>query len=91
MLYLWGYINKKGAWISVDEDFASLLKKEGYDFPIKFHGEPKINELLENEKKGASPQPTREFLFLSKIFLQVILRQPPCHPRILITRSTSTL
>lgn len=48
MLYLWGYINKKGAWISVDEDFLELAKKEGHELPPKFHGEPKINDLLES-------------------------------------------
>jgi len=48
MLYLWGYINKKGAWISVDPDFIEILKKEGHEVPEKIHGEPKLNDLLES-------------------------------------------
>jgi RecA/RadA recombinase len=67
MLYLWGYINKKGAWISVEEDFVNLLKKEGYEFPPKLHGEPKLNELLE-----ASPDLIQ---FLIKHFSEIIYQQ----------------
>lgn len=64
MLYLWGYITKKGAWISVDEDFISTLKKEGYEFPVKFHGEPKINDLLETNTELSQ--------FLIKHFSEII-------------------
>ena len=51
MLYLWGYINKKGAWISIDPDFIKMLKDEGYEVPEKVHGEPKLNDLLENSSQ----------------------------------------
>jgi len=64
MLYLWGYISKKGAWISVEEDFVELLKKEGYEFPAKLHGEPKLNDLLE-----ANPDLIQ---FLIKHFSEII-------------------
>lgn len=64
MLYLWGYINKKGAWISVEEDFVELLKKEGHEFPAKLHGEPKLNDLLE-----ANPDLIQ---FLIKHFSEII-------------------
>lgn len=48
MLYLWGYISKKGAWISVEKDFIDLLSAEKLDFPEKVQGEPKLNTLLED-------------------------------------------
>jgi len=48
MLYLWGYISKKGAWISVEKDFIDLLSAEKLDFPEKVQGEPKLNALLED-------------------------------------------
>lgn len=51
MLYLWGYINKKGAWISMEKDFLDILKDEKYEFPEKIQGEPKLNALLEGDPK----------------------------------------
>jgi len=48
MLYLWGYINKKGAWISIEKDFLDLLKSAKYDLPEKVQGEGKLNSLLES-------------------------------------------
>ena len=35
MLYLWGYINKKGAWISVEKDFLNILEENNFTFPEK--------------------------------------------------------
>ena len=49
MLYLWGYINKKGAWISVEQDFLDILKEKKLEFPEKIQGEPKLNTLLESD------------------------------------------
>lgn len=51
MLYLWGYISKKGAWISIEEDFIDMLKKNKFEFPEKVQGEPKLNVLLESDPK----------------------------------------
>ena len=51
MLYLWGYISKKGAWISVEEDFLEMLAKKKFEFPEKVQGEPKLNALLESDGK----------------------------------------
>ena len=47
MLYLWGYVNKKGAWISVEEDFINILKDNKFDFPEKIQGDSKLNNHLE--------------------------------------------
>ena len=50
MLYLWGYINKKGAWISIEKDFLSIMDKNNFDFPEKIQGEAKLNQELESNK-----------------------------------------
>jgi len=50
MLYMWGYINRKGAWISCEEDFLSILKENKFDFPEKIQGEGNLNKELENNK-----------------------------------------
>lgn len=50
MLYMWGYINRKGAWISCEEDFLSILKNNNFDFPEKIQGEANLNKELENNK-----------------------------------------
>jgi hypothetical protein len=47
MLYLWGYVNKKGAWISVEEDFINILKDNKFNFPEKIQGDSKLNNHLE--------------------------------------------
>ena len=50
MMYLWGFIEKKGAWISLDEDLIKNLKKENIECLEKVQGEPKlINYLEQNE------------------------------------------
>ena len=48
MLYLWGYVNKKGAWLSLEKDFLNILKDQDHDFPEKIQGESKLNTLLED-------------------------------------------
>ena len=50
MLYLWGFIEKKGAWISFDSELIDNLKKEDIDCPEKVQGEPKLLALLEQDK-----------------------------------------
>ena len=48
MLYLWDFIQKKGAWISFDPDFIDLLKKNKFECPEKVQGENKLNAVLED-------------------------------------------
>ena len=67
MLYLWGYINKKGAWISVEKDFLDILSDKGLSFPEKIQGEPKLNQFLESEPTLMS--------FLLEHFKEVIYQQ----------------
>ena len=50
MLHLWGYINKKGAWITVESDFIKILKENNFDFPEKIQGESKLNQELESNR-----------------------------------------
>jgi hypothetical protein len=47
MLYLWGYLNKKGAWITVEEEFINILKENNFEFPEKIQGDSKLNTYLE--------------------------------------------
>jgi len=49
MLYLWGYIEKKGAWISFDEDLLSDLSKSKIECPEKIQGDQKLLELIESD------------------------------------------
>ena len=67
MLYLWGYISKKGAWISIEEDFIDMLKKNKFEFPEKVQGEPKLNALLESNQDLMN--------FLIKHFKKMIYQQ----------------
>jgi len=48
MMYLWGFIKKKGAWISFDEEMLSELKKQNLECPEKIQGDQKLLELLDN-------------------------------------------
>ena len=51
MMYLWGYIEKKGAWISFDEEVLENLKKLKIDCPEKIQGDQKLLDLLEKDGK----------------------------------------
>ena len=49
MMYLWGFIEKKGAWISFDEDLLADLKKSKINCPEKIQGDQKLLELIESD------------------------------------------
>ena len=51
MMYLWGFIEKKGAWISFDEEVLENLKKLKIDCPEKIQGDQKLLDLLEKDRK----------------------------------------
>jgi recombination protein RecA len=51
MMYLWGFIEKKGAWISFDEEVLADLKKSKIDCPEKIQGDQKLLDLLEKDGK----------------------------------------
>ena len=47
----WGYLDQKGAWISIDEDLLKKLKDDKFDFPEKVQGEQKLIDLKESDLK----------------------------------------
>jgi RecA/RadA recombinase len=51
MMYLWGFIEKKGAWISFDEDIIKDLSKSKIECPEKIQGDQKLLDLLESNGK----------------------------------------
>ena len=67
MLIAWEFITQKGAWISFDEDFITLLKENKFECPDKVHGENKLNALLED-----NPDLTN---FLISYFKEIIIKQ----------------
>lgn len=67
MLYMWGYIQRKGAWISCDEDFLSTLKDNNFNFPEKIQGESNLNKELEQQPELC--------LFLINYFKELICKE----------------
>jgi len=51
LAYLWGFLEKKGAWISLDKDIAEKCQEKGIEYIEKIQGEPKLIDYL--EKNGA--------------------------------------
>jgi len=49
MLMMWEYIEKAGAWFSLDEEVISFLSEEGLEIKPKFQGMASIYEYLEQE------------------------------------------
>tara|TARA_R110002020_G_scaffold377360_2_gene588423 strand:+ start:832 stop:1938 length:1107 start_codon:yes stop_codon:yes gene_type:complete len=47
LLYLWGYLDKKGAWISFDSELLEKLAAKKIECLEKIHGEPKLIEYIE--------------------------------------------
>lgn len=50
MMKLWGYIEQKGAWISIDQEILKLCEDNSIECPEKIQGEPKLVEFLENNE-----------------------------------------
>jgi len=51
MLYLWGFIEKKGAWISIDEEMLKEIREKKLECPDKIQGDLKLLNLLESDGK----------------------------------------
>ena len=47
MLYIWGYITRKGAWINLSDDFHKHLESNGFELPQKIQGENNLYKELE--------------------------------------------
>ena len=50
MMYMWGFIEKKGAWISFDEEMISNLKEKNIECPEKIQGEAKLTSFIEGNE-----------------------------------------
>jgi len=51
MMKLWGYIDQKGAWISIDQEILKVCEEKSIECPEKIQGEPKLVEFLEKNEK----------------------------------------
>jgi RecA/RadA recombinase len=50
LLYIWGFAQKKGAWIYFEEDFRKEFDSKGVVIPENLQGQPKFDQwLTENE------------------------------------------
>ena len=65
MLYLWGYAEKKGAWISFSDDLRNELKENKIDLPESIQGESKFNSFVESNEEVKQ--------FLIKFFRGLVL------------------
>jgi hypothetical protein len=54
---LWGYLEQKGSWISIDPELVEKMKENKIDCPEKIQGEHNLVELVENSVK------IKQFLF----------------------------
>lgn len=54
MLYIWGYITRKGAWINLEADFQSMLESNSLELPPKIQGEKNLFQALESNPKLTS-------------------------------------
>lgn len=50
MMYMWGFIEKKGAWISFDEEIIKKLGDKDIECPEKIQGEAKLTAFIEKNK-----------------------------------------
>lgn len=50
LLYMWEFVTKKGAWITVGEEFKELVKDYCPDIPEKIHGEANVFNFIEENK-----------------------------------------
>ena len=67
MLYLWGYAEKKGAWISFSEDLRNDMQAAGIEMPETIQGEPKFNAFIEENENIKD--------YLIKYFRDLVLPQ----------------
>ena len=51
MMYAWGFIEKKGAWISLDKDLLEKCKEKKIECVDKIQGDAKLTTMLEQNEK----------------------------------------
>jgi len=54
MLLMWGYLEKSGAWIKLDEKIKSYLKDNKIEVKDSYQGIKSIYEFLESNEKATS-------------------------------------
>jgi RecA/RadA recombinase len=54
MLLMWGYLEKAGAWIKLDEELKGYLTSKKIDFKDSYQGSRAFYEFLENDEKVTS-------------------------------------
>jgi hypothetical protein len=51
---MWGYLEKAGAWIKLDEELKGYLTSKKIDFKESYQGSRAFYEFLENDEKVTS-------------------------------------
>jgi len=54
MLIMWGYLEKAGAWLKLDEELKEYLKGKEIDFKDSYQGSRSFYEFLEGDEKATS-------------------------------------
>ena len=54
MLIMWGYLEKAGAWLKLDEELKEYLKGKKVDFKDSYRGSRSFYEFLESDEKATS-------------------------------------
>jgi RecA/RadA recombinase len=54
LLYAWEFIEKKGAWITIVDEFKELLDENNLEFPEKTHGDANLFKFIEDNEKVCS-------------------------------------
>ena len=54
MLLMWGYLEKSGAWIKLDDKIKSYLKENKIETKDSYQGIKSVYEFLESDEKITS-------------------------------------
>jgi len=54
LLYAWEFLQKKGSWIQVTDEFKEILIENGLEFPDKIQGDNNVFKIIEEDEKIAS-------------------------------------
>ena len=47
---MWEFVTKKGAWITIEEEFRELVEESAPDLPEKIQGEANLFKLIEDNE-----------------------------------------
>ena len=51
LLYMWEFVTKKGAWITIEEEFKELVEESAPDLPEKIQGEANLFKMIEENEE----------------------------------------